>query len=92
MITKANSIKIINFLQGASWGFILIGTLIFFKSFLFLGLGTSIFFSLMFVFVSLFMVLLLDVLKLQYSKLDEMKKQTALLEELVDAKKLPNNG
>ncbi len=82
MITKSSSIKIINFLQGVSYGFMLIGTLVFFKSFLFLGIGTAIFFSLIFVFVSIFMVLLLDVIKLQYTKLDEMKKQTELLEKL----------
>ena len=95
MITKHTSIKIINFLQGASYGFILIGTLVFFKSFLFLGIATALFFSLIFIFVSIFMVLLLDVIKLQYIKLDELKKQSELLEKLVsnkfdDVEKLPN--
>ena len=73
---------IVSFLLGASWAVVLFGALITFKSFLFMGLFTAIFFSILFIFFSLFMVLALDAFVINRQRLQETKKQTKLLEEL----------
>ncbi len=77
--------RIISFLLGASWAVMFFGSLIIFKTFLFLGVGFSIFLTIIFIIVSLFFVLGLDAFSINRKRLDEAKKQTKLLEQ-IDAK------
>ncbi|QFR49610.1 hypothetical protein FJR48_07625 [Sulfurimonas lithotrophica] len=76
--------RIVSFLLGASWAVVLFGALITFKSFLFMGFFTSVFFSVCFIFFSLFMILALDAFVINRKRLDEAKKQTKLLEDLTN--------
>ncbi|MEA2100700.1 MAG: hypothetical protein U9P72_11295 [Campylobacterota bacterium] len=74
--------RTISFLLGASWAIVLFGALMTFKTFLILGLGLSIFITILFVVMSLFMILALDAFAVNREKLVEMKKQTKLLEKI----------
>jgi len=74
--------RIISFLLGASWAIILFGALITFKLFLFLGFGLSLFITVLFVVMSLFMILALDAFSANKERLAEAKKQTKLLEKI----------
>lgn len=74
--------RIINFLLGASWGIIILGALITFKLFLFLGFAFAFFVTVFFIIISLFMVLALDAFLINKQRLDEAKKQTKLLEKI----------
>jgi hypothetical protein len=76
-------LKIINFLLGASWAIVLFGAILTFKIFLFSGVLLAIFFTIFYIFFSLFFVLLLDALVVNKKRLEELKKQTELLEKLV---------
>jgi uncharacterized membrane protein YadS len=74
--------KIINFLLGASWAIVLFGALITFQTFFTFGIFISVFMTILFIFISLFMILILDSFLVNREKLEEMKKQTKILEEL----------
>jgi len=74
--------RIISFLLGASWAIILFGALITFKIFIVLGLGLSLFITILFIIISLFMLLFLDAFAVNRERLQESKKQTKLLEKL----------
>jgi hypothetical protein len=74
--------RIVSFLLGASWAVVIFGALVTFKSFLFLGLFTAFFFSVFFVFFSLFMILALDAFVINRKRLKESEAQTKLLEDL----------
>ncbi|NOZ90924.1 MAG: hypothetical protein GXO60_06540 [Epsilonproteobacteria bacterium] len=74
---------LINFLLGASWAFALVGASTLFFSFLHIGIFYSIFGSFIGALPGLFMVLLIEYFLMRQEKLDELKKQTKLLEELV---------
>ena len=76
--------KIISFLLGISWAFIVLGAIIIFKIFLFMGVSTALFFSILFVIFGLFLVLLLETMLMYRERLDESKKQTQLLQEIRD--------
>ena len=75
--------KIINFLLGASWAFVIVGALLTFKVFFTLGVGLSLFLTILFIFLSLFVVILIDSFVVNRQKLYEIQKQTKLLEDLV---------
>lgn len=74
--------RVINFLLGASWGIIILGALITFKLFLFLGFAFAFFVTVFFIIISLFMVLALDAFLINKQRLEEAKKQTKLLEKI----------
>ena len=74
--------RTISFLLGASWAIVLFGALLTFKTFLILGLGLSIFITIFYIFLSLFMILALDAFAVNREKLVEVKKQTKLLEKI----------
>ena len=74
--------RIISFLLGASWAIVLFGALIIFKYFLILGLGLSLFITILYIILSLFMILTLDAFAVNRQKLAEAKKQTKLLEKI----------
>ncbi len=74
--------RIISFLLGASWAIIFFGSIITFKVFIFLGFGLSLFLTILFVIASLLMILILDAFSVNKQRLEELKKQTKLLEEI----------
>ncbi len=74
--------RIISFLQGASWAIVLVGAYFTFKLTISFGLSFSIFLTLFFIIVSLFLVLALDAFSVNKQKLEEAKKQTKLLEKI----------
>ena len=76
--------RIIGFLLGASWAIIIFGALITFKLFLFLGFSMSLFITVVFIFVTFFMLLALDAFAVNRQRLDEAKKQTKLLKKIID--------
>jgi len=77
--------RTISFLLGASWAIIFFGSIITFKTFLILGLGLSIFITILFIIISLLMVLALDAFAINREKLVEMKKQTKILENIYNS-------
>ena len=80
---KANMFdSILSFLHGIAWAFIVIGAFITFKIFAFLGLATALFFTIFFIILGLFGILILEALSIHKERLKEAKKQTALLEEI----------
>ena len=74
--------RIIGFLQGASWAFVLFGALFTFKFSILFGFSFALFLSLLFIIVSLFFILALDAFSVNKRRLDEAKKQTELLEKI----------
>jgi len=74
--------KIISFLLGASWAIVLFGALLTFKTTISFGLGLSIFLTIFYILISLFMILALDAFAVNREKLVEIKKQTKLLEKI----------
>lgn len=74
--------KIIGFLLGASWGIILFGALLTFKIFINFGVVLAIFSTVIFIFVSLFLVLAIDAFLVNKQRLQEAKKQTELLKKI----------
>ena len=77
--------KIISFLLGISWAFIALGAFITFKLFLFMGVATALFLSILYIIFGLFIILLLETMLTYRERLDESKKQTLLLQEIRDA-------
>jgi len=77
--------KIISFLLGISWAFIVLGAVITFKLFFFMGVATALFLSILYVIFGLFLVLLLETMLSYRERLDETKKQTQLLQEIRNA-------
>ena len=75
--------RIIGFLQGASWAIVLVGAFFTFKFSIFLGIPLSIFSTIIYILISLFLILLLDAFNVNKERLKEAKKQTKLLEELI---------
>ena len=78
---------LLSFLGGVSWAFIIVGALITFKSFLFLGLVPALMFTFVFFFLALFLILVLETMSMYRDRHDIMLKQTALLEEIRDSVK-----
>ncbi len=74
--------RTISFLLGASWAIVLFGALITFKIFLFLGFSLSLFITIIFIVIALFMILGLDAFAINRQRLEEAKKQTELLEKI----------
>lgn len=74
--------RIVSFLLGASWAIVIFGALIVFQLFSFLGFALSLFITVTFVVISLFLILLLDAFAVNREKLYEAKKQSELLEKI----------
>lgn len=74
---------LINILLGASWAFALLGAFTLFFLFIHVGFFYSLIGSFLGALPGLFMVLLIEYFIMREEKLDELKKQTKLLEELV---------
>lgn len=78
--------RIISFLLGASWGFILFGAVGLFGFLYHFGLSFAFILTVLFIVVSLFFVLVLDALLVNKQRLKELKKHTELLEKLLEEK------
>jgi len=74
--------KIISFLLGASWAIVLFGALLTFKIFINFGIIVAIFTTVVFIFISLFLILAIDAFLVNKQRLQEAKKQTQLLEKI----------
>ncbi len=86
--------RIYSFLHGASLAFVIVGTFITFRVFLFLGVLNALLVSFIFLFISLVVTLLIDSFRVNRLRLDEVKKQTQILEKIqmqLDDKKLLDN-
>ncbi|MDH4944228.1 hypothetical protein [Sulfurimonas sp. C5] len=75
--------RVISFLLGASWGIILFGALAMFFIFFSFGFSLALLVTLLYVIVTLFLVLLLDAFLVNKQRLKELKKQTELLEKIL---------
>ena len=74
---------LVNFLLGASWAFALLGATILFYIFLNIGISYAIVGALLGTIPGLFFVLLIEYVFMKQESLNELKKQTKLLEELI---------
>ena len=77
--------KIISFLLGISWTFIVLGAFITFKLFFFMGVATALFLTILYIIFGLFIILALETMLTYKERLHESKKQTQLLQEIRDA-------
>ncbi len=78
---------LINFLLGASWAFALIGASTLFFSFLDVGLIYALFGAMLGALPFFVMILFLEYFIMRQEKLEELKKHTKLLQELVELQK-----
>ncbi|MEA3374325.1 MAG: hypothetical protein U9Q62_11635 [Campylobacterota bacterium] len=74
--------NIIGFLQGIFWAFLLIGAWITFHIVSIFGLPLAVFFTFLFIFFALIALLLLESMRINRLKADEVFKQTKLLESI----------
>ncbi len=73
---------VINFLLGVAWAFVLIGAFYTFSSFYKYNISDAILMTFFGVLPGLFLVVILEYIFIAMERLREMKKQTALLEQL----------
>ena len=78
--------RLISLLQGASWALVLIGATTFFTTLYPFGLITALLGAFIGSLGGLFFVVVFEIAHQQSEKLEEIKKQTKLLEKLVDEK------
>ena len=81
---KSSFDSILSFLLGASWAFIIFGAWIVFKTTIIFGLASALFFTMLTIFTGLFMILVLETLSLYKERHAELKKQTQLLEAILE--------
>jgi len=82
--------RLLHLLLGASWAFVLLGAWLTFKSFIVFGLSTAVLVTFIYIFFALFLVLALDAFVTNKEKLQEAKKQTEILEKILE--KLQNES
>jgi len=70
---------LLSFLLGISFAFLILGSVLTFKIFLDLGLFSAIFSTIIFIFVTLFFILVLESMNLYREGHEEKRKQTKLL-------------
>jgi ABC-type lipoprotein release transport system permease subunit len=69
-------------LSGVSWAFVFLGAVSFFFVFSHFGFFTGLLGALIGAVVGLFMVLIVEIFHIQIQKLEELKRQTKLLEKI----------
>ncbi len=74
---------LVNFLLGAAWAFALAGATVLFFIFIEIGIFYALFTALLGALPGLFFVLLLEYFFMRQEHLNELKKQTKLMEKLV---------
>ena len=70
---------LLSFLLGISFAFLILGSVLTFKTFLDFGLFTAIFSTIVFIFITLFFILMLESMNLYREGHEEKRKQTKLL-------------
>lgn len=78
-------------MQGASWALVIIGAVSFFTTLYPLGFLIAFFGAFLGSLAGLFFVIMLEIANIQIEKLEEVKKQTTLLEQLVNNAKVSDN-
>jgi len=76
--------RLLHLLLGASWAFVLLGAWLTFKTFIVFDFSTAVFVTFIYIFFALFIVLALDSFVTNKERLQEAKKQTELLEKILD--------
>ncbi|MDX1809891.1 MAG: hypothetical protein R3331_10155 [Sulfurospirillaceae bacterium] len=76
--------KILSLLQGAAWALVVVGAFAFFISLYHLGLLIATFGGFIGSLAGFFFVIIFEIVQIQFEKLREIKKQTKLLEKLVE--------
>ncbi len=74
---------LINFLIGTAWAFVLVGVIYTFFSFYMVSLVDAVMLSFLGALPGIFLVVILEYFIVGLQRLEEMKKQTKLLEKLV---------
>ena len=74
---------VVNFLLGVSWASVLVGAVYTFFSFLKIGFFTAVVMSFLGALPGLFLVVLLEYIIIGAERLDEEKRQTELLEDIL---------
>jgi hypothetical protein len=77
---------LISFLSGVSWALVLLGAISFFFIFSRFGFFVGFLSGFMGAVFGLFMVLIVEIFSIQIQKLEELKRQTKLLEEIFKKK------
>ena len=75
--------RLLHLLLGASWAFVLLGAWLTFRSFVVFGFSTAVFFTFIYIFFALFIILALDSFATNKKRLQEAKKQTEILESIL---------
>lgn len=70
---------LLSFLLGISFAFLILGSVITFKTFLDFSFFTALFSTIIFIFITLFFILILETMNLYRDGHEENKKQTKLL-------------
>ena len=73
---------LLSFLLGTSWAVLVLGGLLTFKTFLDLGIFTAVFATIIFIFITLFFILVLESMNVFREGFDEKRKQTRLLYDI----------
>jgi len=73
---------LLSFLLGTSWAVLVLGGLLTFKTFLDLGIFTAVFATIIFIFITLFFILVLESMNVFRESFDEKRKQTRLLYDI----------
>ena len=84
MLDRKKFESLVSFMQGASWGIVIIGAYLFFTLFYPFGLIVALIGAFFGATIGLFMVVFFEMAHTQEEALKEQKEQTKLLQELVD--------
>lgn len=82
---------ILSFLLGVSWAFLFLGAFLTFQSFLDFGYASAVFATIVFIFVTLFFILVLETMNLYRESHEEKRKQTKLLYDIREMLKKPED-
>jgi glucan phosphoethanolaminetransferase (alkaline phosphatase superfamily) len=74
----------ISFLSGLLWAFFALSTILTFTIFIRSSLAEAVLFSALMAIFWLFWIVIIEIANLQLEKLDELKKQTKLLQEIAN--------
>ncbi len=75
--------KLLSLLQGAAWALVFVGSVSFFLTLYHLGFFAALFGAFIGALLGLFFVVMFEIAQVQIDKLKELKKQTKLLEKLI---------
>ena len=78
--------KLLSLLQGAAWALVFVGSVSFFLTLYHLGFFVALFGAFIGALFGLFFVVIFEIAQVQIEKLKELKKQTKLLEKLMQDK------